>query len=177
MIVILLFVVLAIGDLTVIHKERGKRLWAKITGQTVVDDGLAKPILIARPSVLKMRIDRLGLRIDPEKDVDVVNPENDPRYREYWQLYHAKMERKGVVRHRSEGRQYVYRPTVSERDVTRSMVADLADRLFGGDPTALVSHLLREHGVDQGEIAVFALDHQMLTDEHELAESVAAAFP
>jgi len=65
----------------------------------------------------------------------------------------AKMEKKGVVVHRQEGRKFVYRPTVSEPEVKRSMVGELKQRLFGGDAAALVSHLLREHEVDQNELA------------------------
>lgn len=65
----------------------------------------------------------------------------------------VKMERKGVVTHRSEGRRYVYRATVTESEVTRSMVGQLADRLFHGDVHALVSHLLSEHDIDAAELA------------------------
>ncbi len=65
----------------------------------------------------------------------------------------VKMERKGVVTHRSEGRRYVYRPTVTESEVTRSMVGQLADRLFQGDVHALVSHLIAEHEIDAAELA------------------------
>jgi predicted transcriptional regulator len=64
----------------------------------------------------------------------------------------TKMERKGVVEHRSEGRQFIYRPLVSESEVHRSMVADLTERLFDGDVTALVSHLLTEQEIDRREI-------------------------
>lgn len=64
-----------------------------------------------------------------------------------------KMEDKGVVAHRSEGRRYIYRPTISETQVRRSMVGELTQRLFLGDPTALVSHLLSEHDIDAGELA------------------------
>jgi len=63
-----------------------------------------------------------------------------------------KMEEKGVVRHRAAGRQFVYRPAVSEDAVRRSMVSDLVERLFGGDPAALVSHLVSEHEVDTAEL-------------------------
>jgi len=63
-----------------------------------------------------------------------------------------KMEDKGVVAHRSEGRRYIYRPTISETQVRRSMVGELTQRLFLGDPTALVSHLLEEHEIDAGEL-------------------------
>ena len=64
----------------------------------------------------------------------------------------AKMEKKGVVAHRSEGRQFVYRALVSEADVQRSMVEDLTDLLFRGDFTALVSHLLTEQEIDAAEL-------------------------
>ncbi len=64
--------------------------------QVLVDEGIAKPILVGRPDVIEMRIERLGLRIQPEKDFEICNPENDPRYEAYWRSYHALMERKGV---------------------------------------------------------------------------------
>ena len=63
-----------------------------------------------------------------------------------------KMEAKGVVTHRTEGRRFLYRPTVSEADVRRTMVGDLTDRLFRGEVSALVSHLLAEHEIDPDEL-------------------------
>lgn len=64
----------------------------------------------------------------------------------------AKMEKKGVVEHRAEGRRFIYRPTVSEGQVRRSMVADLTSQLFRGDVFALVNHLLSEHEIDSQEL-------------------------
>jgi predicted transcriptional regulator len=64
-----------------------------------------------------------------------------------------KMEDKGVVAHRSEGRQFVYRPTVTREEIQTSMVGELVERLFGGDATALVAHLVSEHEIDAGELA------------------------
>lgn len=64
----------------------------------------------------------------------------------------TKMEKKGVVAHRLEGRQFVYRPTVSEVAVQRSMVSELTAQLFEGDATALVNHLLSEREVDAAEL-------------------------
>src|SRR5512137_333782 len=64
-----------------------------------------------------------------------------------------KMEDKGVVAHRAEGRQFVYRPTVSEDLVRRSMVGELVERLFAGDPKALVAHLVSEHEIEPEELA------------------------
>jgi len=64
--------------------------------QIVVDEGLAKPILVGRPQVIEQRLERLGLRIRPEKEFELVNPEFDPRYRDYWSTYHQLTERHGV---------------------------------------------------------------------------------
>ncbi|AUM73725.1 NADP-dependent malic enzyme [Paracoccus jeotgali] len=55
------------------------------------------PILIGRPEVIEMRAERAGLPIRPEVDFQIVNPENDPRYREYWETYHELMARRGVT--------------------------------------------------------------------------------
>jgi len=64
----------------------------------------------------------------------------------------SKMERRGIVEHRLEGRQFVYRPRISEQEVTQTMVADLTQRLFEGDVTALVSHLIHSEEIDRDEL-------------------------
>src|SRR6266576_3581024 len=64
--------------------------------QVVVDEGLARLILVGRPAVVERRIERHGLRIRPGTDFDLVNPESDPRYRDYWTEYHRLTERRGV---------------------------------------------------------------------------------
>jgi malate dehydrogenase (oxaloacetate-decarboxylating)(NADP+) len=64
--------------------------------QIVVDEGLARPILIGRPQVIEQRLERLGLRVRPGREIELVNPEFDPRYRDYWNTYHRLTERKGV---------------------------------------------------------------------------------
>jgi malate dehydrogenase (oxaloacetate-decarboxylating)(NADP+) len=64
--------------------------------QVVVDEGLARLILVGRPGVVERRIERHGLRIRPGADFELVNPESDPRYREYWTEYHRLTERLGV---------------------------------------------------------------------------------
>lgn len=65
----------------------------------------------------------------------------------------AKLERKGVVQHRTEGRRFIYRPRVDEEQVRRSMVDDLTSQLFHGDVTALVNHLLSGHSIAARELA------------------------
>ena len=63
-----------------------------------------------------------------------------------------KLEKKGVVTHRAEGRQYVYRALVVERDIRRSMVSELVERVFEGDAAALVNHLIEERDIDPVEL-------------------------
>lgn len=65
----------------------------------------------------------------------------------------SKMEKKGVVKHRRAGRQFVYQATVAEDEVQVSMVEDLTNRLFDGDVSALVSHLLEAHEIDRDELS------------------------
>ncbi|MCP5145399.1 MAG: NADP-dependent malic enzyme [Gammaproteobacteria bacterium] len=65
--------------------------------QAVIDEGLARPILIGRPAVIKRRVNHLGLRIRQDEHYEVVNPERDPRYRRYWEAYHQLMKRKGIT--------------------------------------------------------------------------------
>ncbi len=64
--------------------------------QVAVDEGLAHPILIGRPAVIDARLAKAGLRIRLGVDVENVNPEDDPRFRQYWETYHRIMGRRGV---------------------------------------------------------------------------------
>ncbi len=64
--------------------------------QQAMDEDLAVPILVGRPAVIEARIKKAGLRMQIGKDVEVVNPEDDPRYRTYWERYHTLMGRQGV---------------------------------------------------------------------------------
>jgi malate dehydrogenase (oxaloacetate-decarboxylating)(NADP+) len=65
--------------------------------QVVVDEGLARPTLIGRPGVIAARIEKFGLRLKQDLDYDIVNVENDHRYRDFWMSYHRMTERKGVT--------------------------------------------------------------------------------
>ena len=64
--------------------------------QVVVDEGLAHPVLIGRPTVIERRLEQFGLRIRAGRDYSLINPDSDPRYRDYWTTYHRLAERKGV---------------------------------------------------------------------------------
>ncbi|MEO0003707.1 MAG: NADP-dependent malic enzyme, partial [Pseudomonadota bacterium] len=65
--------------------------------QVVVDEGLARPTLIGRPAIIEQRIEKFGLRLREGLDYDVVNVEQDHRYRDFWQTYHQLTARKGVT--------------------------------------------------------------------------------
>ena len=65
--------------------------------QVVIDEGIAQPILVGRPAVIERRLDRFGLRMKIGTDFELINPELDARYREYWQTYHQLTARKGVT--------------------------------------------------------------------------------
>jgi malate dehydrogenase (oxaloacetate-decarboxylating)(NADP+) len=64
--------------------------------QVIVDEKLARPILVGRPAVLARRIERFGLRLKPDVDFETINPEFDERYRDYWMNYYELTQRKGV---------------------------------------------------------------------------------
>jgi len=79
--------------------------------QELVTLGLAKPILIGRPSVIEMRLQKLGLKIEIGKDFEVVNNESDPRFKEYWNEYYQLMKRRGVSPQQAQ-RAVISNPTV-----------------------------------------------------------------
>lgn len=65
--------------------------------QTSLDEGIVKPIIVGRRAVIEHRISEIGLRMKEGKDFELVDPENDERYRDYWETYHAIMERRGAT--------------------------------------------------------------------------------
>ena len=65
--------------------------------QVVIDEGIAKPIMIARPAVFEKRLEQFGLRMRPGVDIELINPEQDSRFRDYWQEYHRLTQRSGVT--------------------------------------------------------------------------------
>ena len=65
--------------------------------QAILEETTEQPILIGRPEVIEMRCERAGLTIRPDSHFQIVNPENDPRYRDYWGTYHEVMARRGVT--------------------------------------------------------------------------------
>ena len=110
--------------------------------QVVVDEELARPILVGRPTVLKQRIERFGLRLEPGKDFDVINPEHDERYRDYWQEYYRLTERKGVSQ------------AYAKIEMRRRLTLIGAMMIHMGDADGMLcgtfgTHALHRHYVDQ----------------------------
>jgi len=111
--------------------------------QFAIDDRIALPILIGRPSVIAARIAKAGLRMQPGKDVEICDPSDDPRFRQYWETYHQLMKRNGVT------------PEMAKAAVRRSntIIASLMVKL--GDADAMIcglvgsyeTHLERIHNV------------------------------
>jgi malate dehydrogenase (oxaloacetate-decarboxylating)(NADP+) len=64
--------------------------------QQVLDEGIAQPVLIGRPEVIRARIRELGLHLDPDQGVTIVNPQDDPDFESHWRSYHGRVGRKGV---------------------------------------------------------------------------------
>jgi malate dehydrogenase (oxaloacetate-decarboxylating)(NADP+) len=70
--------------------------------QELITLGLAKPILIGRPNVIEMRLQKLGLQMKPGIDFDIVNNESDPRFKEYWMEYYNIMKRRGITQEQAQ---------------------------------------------------------------------------
>ncbi|NTV11187.1 MAG: NADP-dependent malic enzyme, partial [Zoogloea sp.] len=94
--------------------------------RAVIDEHLARPILIGRPSVIDMRIEKFGLNLQAGRDFDVVNPESDPRYRDLWQEYYRLMGRDGVT------------PDIAKSEMRRDTTLIGCMLLRNGDADALV---------------------------------------
>ncbi len=110
--------------------------------QIVVDEGLARPTLIGRPQVIEQRLERLGLRVRPGKEFDLVNPEFDPRYRDYWTTYHQLTERKGVT------------PEFARLQMRRTQTLIGAMLVYKGEADAMLcgtsgAHAMHLHYIDQ----------------------------
>jgi len=111
--------------------------------QMAIDDRIAQPILIGRPAVISTRIAKAGLRMQLGKDVQVCNPEDDPRFRQYWEHYHQLMKRDGAT------------PEVAKAAVRRSNTIIAALMVALGDADAMIcglvgtyeTHLERIHSI------------------------------
>ena len=109
--------------------------------QVIVDEGIAKPIVVGRPEVVNVRLEKLALRVRPGKDFELVNPNNDSRFRNYWRLYHDLMQRRGVS------------VEVAKREVIRRTTLIGALMVKQNDADAMVCGTYGEHGTHLNYIA------------------------
>jgi len=132
--------------------------------QTVVDEKLAYPILIGRPEVIHARIERLGLRLREGADFELTNINDDPRFNDYWQQYHALTERRGVTpaaaKNLMRSRHTLIAAMMVQRGEADAMICGLVGRyhkklgylrsVFGLDPgvqcTSAMSAVINDRG-------------------------------
>ena len=134
--------------------------------QIALDERLVKPILVGRPAVIATRIERAGLRLQAGRDFEVVNPEDDTRFRQYWEAYHRLNARDGVT------------PEMAKATVRRSNTTIAALMVHLGDADALLcglvgrfdghfAHLREVVGQRPGSHG-FATVNALLLDKHTL---------
>jgi len=153
--------------------------------QTVIDERIARPILIGRPDVIDTRIQRLGLRMRAGVDFELTNIHDDPRFNDYWQQYHAMTERRGVspaaAKNLLRSRPTLIAAMMVERGEADAMICGIVGRyhkklgylrsVFGLDPgvscTSAMSGVINDKG------AWFFLDTHVQVDP--TAEQIAEA--
>lgn len=117
--------------------------------RTVIDDKLAKPILIGRPEVVEKRIKDIGIDLTIGKDFELVNPQSDTRFKEYWSLYHKLLQRKGVTPDIAKGivrtRASVIASLMVKRGEADAMLAGLTGRF-----PKILSHVMEVIGLQDG---------------------------
>jgi malate dehydrogenase (oxaloacetate-decarboxylating)(NADP+) len=107
----------------------GEDVRALRAAQFALDDGLAEPIIIGRPAVVEQRIAKAGLRLRPGQNIVLINPDDDPRFKQYWQAYHRMMGRRGIS------------PEAAKNAVRRSTTTIAAMMVKLGDADAMLCGL------------------------------------
>ena len=110
--------------------------------QVVIDEKLARPILVGRPAIIAQRIEQFGLRLKPGVDFEVVNPEWDERYREFWMEYWRMTERKGVTAQYAKIEMRRRLTLIGAMMLNKGMADGLICGTFG-------THALHLHYIDQ----------------------------
>lgn len=124
--------------------------------QTLCDEQICRPILVGRPNVIQMRIERLGLRLIPEKDFDLIDPGNDSRYQEYWQAYHELMQRKGIT------------PEIAKTLVRTNSTIIAALTVYLNDADSMIAGTFGSYDQHLGDI----LNVLKLSPDHDMAAAL-----
>lgn len=120
--------------------------------QSLCDEQICRPILIGRPNVIQMRMEKLGLRLEAEKDFDVIDPNNDSRYHAYWHAYHSLMQRKGIT------------PDIAKTTVRTNATIIAALTVHLGDADSMIAGTMgsyHQHLDDVLDILELSPDHDM----------------
>jgi len=134
--------------------------------QVVLDESLASPILVGRPEVVQMRIERAGLRLQPGRDFELVDPENDPRFRSYWETYRSLMAREGVTPEAAKAAVRRSNTLISSLMVRRGEAEAMLCGLVGRFDLHL-AHVRSVIGLESGARTLAAMNALML-DKHTL---------
>jgi len=134
--------------------------------QIAIDEGLVKPILVGRPAVIASRIERAGLRLEAGRDYEVTNPEDDTRFRQYWEAYHRMNARDGVT------------PDMAKATLRRSNTTIAAMMVRLGDADGMLCGLVGRFDGHFGHVReviglgessrVFAAVNALMLDKHTL---------
>ncbi|MGH1415092.1 MAG: NADP-dependent malic enzyme [Pelagimonas sp.] len=158
------------------------------SAQAILEETTETPILIGRPEVIANRCEKLGLEIRPERDFNIVNPENDPRYRDYWEAYHQLMCRRGVTPETARAIMRTNSTAIGAIMVHRGEADSLICGTFGEFRwhlnyvnQVLGSETMRPHGalsmmiLEDGPLFIADTHVRSLPSPEELAESAIGA--
>ncbi len=127
----------------------------------VLSEGLAQPILVGRPEVIRMRIERASLKLQPGRDFEIVDPEDDPRFRAYWETYHRIMGREGVTPEAAKAAVRRSNTLISALMVQRGEAAGMLCGLVGRFDAHL-EHVRHVIGVREGAHTLATMNALML---------------
>ncbi len=158
------------------------------SAQAILEETTETPVLIGRPDVINARCEKLGLEIRPERDFNIVNPENDPRYRDYWEAYHQLMCRRGVTPETARAIMRTNSTAIGAIMVHRGEADSLICGTFGEFRwhlnyvnQVLGSETMRPHGalsmmiLEDGPLFIADTHVRSLPSPEELAESAIGA--
>ncbi len=134
--------------------------------QQLIDDGMARPILIGRPAIIEMRVKKAGLRLVDGENVEIVDPEDDPRFRECWSDYYELLGRRGVTRDMAKSAMRRSSTTIGAMLLRRGHADAMICGLVGKFDAHL-EHISKIIGLREGA-PCFATMNALMLDHHTL---------